>query len=326
MATPRVSHSALVIHAGLALALLAPATVVAQPLPAPMPGRTIQAADGDVIVVGPLTRVAIVRRVQGQGRLVQAADGGGVLLVMESIEPDPGVGTGGKRFRSWKFASSAWPLGPRWEGELTLDEYLPSGSGGPGGPGGMAIHTDRGTVFIGHLSNFPISPKPMAVLQPGSMSAGTAWGTLDEIEQQWTTGGDEALSRGQRMQMRADFGRAPQSDIAVSSGGVGAVVTRSSPAGAVRVGGNIRVPARLNQVAPVYPQQAKDARVQGVVIVEVVVGADGSVSDARTLRSIPLLDEAALECVRQWRYEPTLLNGTPVPVIMTVTVNFTLDQ
>jgi TonB family protein len=323
MATRRVPHSALVILAGLALALT-PAMVAAQPLPPPMPGRLIQAADGDVIVVGPTTRVAIVRRVHGQGRLVQSADGGGLLLIMESVEPDPGVGTGGKRFRSWKFGSGAWPLGPRWDGELTLDEYLPSGSGGPGG---LAIHTNRGSVFIGHLSDFPISPKPMAVLQAGSMRAGTAWGTLDEIEQQWTTGGDEALSRGQRMQMRADFGRTPQSDIAVASGGVGAVVTRSSaPAGAVRVGGNIRAPTRLNQVAPVYPQQAKDARVQGVVILEIVLAADGSVSDARTLRSIPLLDEAALECVRQWRYEPTLLNGTPVPVIMTVTVNFTLDQ
>ena len=104
----------------------------------------------------------------------------------------------------------------------------------------------------------------MAVLQAGSMRAGTAWGTLDEIEQQWTAGGDEALSRGQRMQMRADFGRAPQSDIAVSSGGVGAVGDSFVVACRCRsVGGNIRAPTRLNQVAPVYPQQAKDARVQG---------------------------------------------------------------
>jgi protein TonB len=100
----------------------------------------------------------------------------------------------------------------------------------------------------------------------------------------------------------------------------------TAAAGAIRVGGNIRVPTRLNQVAPVYPQQAKDAGVQGVVILELVVSGDGSVSDARVLRSIPLLDDAALECVRQWRYEPTLLNGTPVPIIMTATVNFTLGQ
>ena len=60
------------------------------------------------------------------------------------------------------------------------------------------------------------------------------------------------------------------------------------------------------------------------MILEVLVGEDGAVSNARVLRSIPLLDQAALDAVRQWRYEPTLLNGAPTPVIMTATVNFTL--
>jgi periplasmic protein TonB len=58
------------------------------------------------------------------------------------------------------------------------------------------------------------------------------------------------------------------------------------------------------------------------VILEITIGPDGRVSDAKVLRSIPLLDAAALDAVRKWRYEPTLLNGAPVPVIMTVTVNF----
>ena len=60
------------------------------------------------------------------------------------------------------------------------------------------------------------------------------------------------------------------------------------------------------------------------MILEIVIGADGAVSNARVLRSIPLLDQAALDAVRQWRYEPTLLNGGPTPVIMTATVNFSL--
>jgi len=58
---------------------------------------------------------------------------------------------------------------------------------------------------------------------------------------------------------------------------------------------------------------------------EITIGPDGKVSDARVLRSIPLLDQAALDAVRQWVFTPTLLNGVPVPVIMTVTVNFTLQ-
>ncbi len=74
-----------------------------------------------------------------------------------------------------------------------------------------------------------------------------------------------------------------------------------------------------------YPAIAQSARVQGVVIVEAVIGPDGRVTDAKILRSIPLLDQAALDAVRQWEFTPTLLNGVPVPVIMTVTVNFTLQ-
>ena len=76
---------------------------------------------------------------------------------------------------------------------------------------------------------------------------------------------------------------------------------------------------------PVYPPIAQSARVQGVVIIEAVIGPTGQVQEARVLRSIPLLDSAALDAVKQWEYTPTLLNGVPVPVIMTVTVNFTLQ-
>ncbi|MND07525.1 Gram-negative bacterial tonB protein [compost metagenome] len=64
---------------------------------------------------------------------------------------------------------------------------------------------------------------------------------------------------------------------------------------------------------------------QGVVIIEATISTTGTVTDVRVLRSIPLLDQAAIDAVRQWQYSPTLLNGVPVPVIMTVTVQFTLS-
>ena len=92
----------------------------------------------------------------------------------------------------------------------------------------------------------------------------------------------------------------------------------------MRVGGNIKAPTKIKYVKPVYPALAMSARIQGVVIVEGTVGEDGRVSYARVIRSIPLLDQAALDAVRQWEFTPTLLNGVPVPVIMTMTVNFTL--
>lgn len=97
-----------------------------------------------------------------------------------------------------------------------------------------------------------------------------------------------------------------------------------APAGPVRVGGNIKPPAKIRHVPPVYPQDALAARVAGIVIVEANIGTDGIVADARVLRGVPMLNDAAIESVKQWQYEPTLLNGTAVPVIMTVTVNFSL--
>ena len=88
---------------------------------------------------------------------------------------------------------------------------------------------------------------------------------------------------------------------------------------------SIRSPARTKYVAPVYPEIARTSRVQGVVIIEAIIGVDGRVERARVLRSHQLLDEAALAAVREWEYTPTLLNGTPTAVIMTVTVVFTLN-
>jgi len=94
---------------------------------------------------------------------------------------------------------------------------------------------------------------------------------------------------------------------------------------AVRVGGQIKPPVKIKDVRAVYPADAQSARVQGAVIVEITVAPDGTVSDAKVLRSIPLLDAAALEAVRQWQFTPTTLDGQRVPVIMTVTVNFSLQ-
>jgi protein TonB len=93
---------------------------------------------------------------------------------------------------------------------------------------------------------------------------------------------------------------------------------------AIRVSSGMTPPTKVRDAAPAYPAIAQVARVQGIVIIEATIGLDGAVVDARVLRSVPLLDEAALQAVRQWRYTPTRLDGQPVAVIMTVTVNFQL--
>jgi TonB family protein len=92
---------------------------------------------------------------------------------------------------------------------------------------------------------------------------------------------------------------------------------------AVRVGGQIKPPTKIKDVQPVYPAIARSARVAGVVTIEAMIGPDGKVMDATVVRSIPLLDQAALDAVQQWEYTPTLLNGVPVPVLVNVTINFT---
>jgi protein TonB len=92
----------------------------------------------------------------------------------------------------------------------------------------------------------------------------------------------------------------------------------------VRPGGDIRPPTKIKHVAPIYPPIAQASRVQGVVILEAVINEAGEVSQLRVLRSAPLLDDAAMTAVRQWRFTPTLLNGQAVPIVMTVTVSFLL--
>jgi protein TonB len=91
------------------------------------------------------------------------------------------------------------------------------------------------------------------------------------------------------------------------------------------VGGAIAEPRKTRHVSPAYPKDALQARLQGTVILECTIDAQGAVADVRVVRGQPLLTEAAVEAVRQWAYEPTRLNGVAVPVVMTVTVNFRLS-
>lgn len=110
------------------------------------------------------------------------------------------------------------------------------------------------------------------------------------------------------------------------AGGSLAVPPPPPPAAPARVGGTIQAPTRIKHVAPVYPPIAQAARIQGVVIIEAVIDGTGRVADARVLRSIKLLDQAALDAVRQWEFTPTLLNGRPTNIIMSVSVSFTLTD
>jgi periplasmic protein TonB len=98
------------------------------------------------------------------------------------------------------------------------------------------------------------------------------------------------------------------------------------PKDPIPVGGNIRPPSRVVYVAPVYPQLALAVRKEGTVILQAVIDEAGNVREVKVLRSVQLLDDAAIQAVANWKFTPTLLNGTAVPVVMTVTVAFTLTK
>lgn len=95
--------------------------------------------------------------------------------------------------------------------------------------------------------------------------------------------------------------------------------------GPVRAAQLPEMPRKLVDVHPVYPEVARAARVEGTVVLEAVLDTSGRITQLRVLKSVPLLDQAALDAVRQWRYTPSLYGGRPVSVLMTVTVRFTLQ-
>ena len=98
------------------------------------------------------------------------------------------------------------------------------------------------------------------------------------------------------------------------------------PARVVRIGGQIAQPKIIRKVEPVYPDLAKASRVSALLILEAEVDTRGYVKTVKVLRGHPLFDDAAMEALKQWRYQPLLLNGEPTGFILTVTMNFNLQQ
>ncbi len=94
----------------------------------------------------------------------------------------------------------------------------------------------------------------------------------------------------------------------------------------IRAAGEIKAPRLVRRIEPDYPEIARQARVEGVVILEATTDVFGRVTGVRVLRSLPLLDAAAIDAVRQWVYEPMVINGRPRPVTFTVTVRFVLKK
>jgi TonB family protein len=103
----------------------------------------------------------------------------------------------------------------------------------------------------------------------------------------------------------------------------------SGPPRRIRVGGNVQKSKLITQIQPVYPQELQREGVEGMVVLDAVIAADGSLKDLRVANNLVAVDErlvnAAMEAIRFWRYEPTRLNGEPVEVVTSITLDFRLE-
>jgi protein TonB len=270
-----------------------------RPLPA---GQEIYAGDGDRVIIENDARVRVIMRRTGSVRALYNAEERWLILMIDSSSPETGA-PDGKPDASFTLSGleGEWTLGSRWEGYTTIDQYNQSV---PSRPGGIGVTTPDGLIQIFSAPPpFP-RPEPADVFRDPSAHAvltyrgfGTSNGgyaTFDQMEK------GLVMSATHSAQVQNNVGSPPS----------------------VRLGSSFVTPRQIANVPPVYSEAARRANITGVVILEVAVAPDGSVSNAHILRSIPLLDQPALDAVRQWRFEPTLLNGKAVPTILTVSVPF----
>jgi TonB family protein len=182
---------------------------------------------------------------------------------------------------------------------------------------GRVVETRRVYAGIGRVWDYA-QPQPSPV---EGDAADVFWSTVDDALRRWYY---EAPSIAP-IAFPVSFRFSPDKD------GIELSATAAPPApawheGAISVGKGVAPPEKVKNVPPVYPLEAQNAKVQGVVIVEVRIEPDGRVSNARLMGSVPQLDKAALDAVSQWEFTPTLdREGRATPVLMTVIVQFTLS-
>lgn len=295
------------------------------PIDPPPPGREIAAADGDVIVVSGNDRVSVVRRRDAEVRVVVLAEQKAMLVIADwqGFEPDRGVD------RVWRLTGvdGQWPLEPRWQGRVVLTE--PDGPGVARAP--LTLETPAGVVEFRGGGPRPQPPSSAAavITFTGMSSGGQMGGGFDDAERQamsgdfrtsmaWGAGATSAITAvyDERLTMGAS---------GAAGGGVAGVVGSLPGTLPVSPSPNPARPGQLRVVRfvqPQWPAEAATAGVRGIVIVEVAVGLDGVVRAARVLRSVPMLDAAALAAARELRYAPAGPDERPDPTMVSVAYRF----
>lgn len=277
-------------------------------------GERLLARDGDVVVVEHGARVLVVQRREGQVRAVFNAAERWLLLLIDHADTSPASDGIVDEVHYYTGVSGTWPLAGKWDGAATFETYSSVGNGTPNRGAGLV--TPQGFIRIRGLvdDDLPTPDAIAVVAYSGGGSRGTSSMSLDEA-QAWYA---------KELGFNDGTMRFPYGSGSVSSrveGGVRGGSSVDVARGVARVGGPIKQPVKIADVKPVLPDAAARAGVRGTVLIEITIDVDGKVVDGRVLRSIPLLDAAALEAVRQWRYEPTTYLGKPLALVMTVPVN-----
>lgn len=120
------------------------------------------------------------------------------------------------------------------------------------------------------------------------------------------------------------FGGIPGQGIIGGSGPAAPPPPKPATPARIKQGGNVTAASILSQTRPLYPPLARQARIQGNVVLHAIIDKEGKVAQLEVVSGHPLLVQAALDAVKQWRYKPTQLNGDPVEVDTTITVTFTM--
>ena len=321
MTTRRLMHTV-----ALVLAILADGTLAfaqQQSREPPPPGRRIGAKDGDLIVVDHDARVGFLRRRQASIRLIYNGDQRWVVLLADYSPPD-GAPDGFVDYSfSWRQVEGRWPLEPRWEGSAILEDYSAPGIG----LNSLAIVVPSGRIQFknsGPVEALFTDPQALVVLRHGSAGGGMVGRlTFDQAEEQAVRNAIANASNPSvsttTMEARALSGAVTVSNAFAATANMSA--TPSEPNAPVRVGGSVGAAKKIHDVAAIYPESMRQSGVSGVVILEITIERDGSVRSAKVLRGLaPAIDQAALDAAKQWKYEPVLLNGAPVPAILTATV------
>jgi TonB family protein len=287
-------------------------------------GQRIAVGDGDLITIDGDARVRIVRRRPAAIRTIYNEAQQWIVLLVD-FEPAAGAKPDGHVDATFQFSRvSNWPLGERWEGDAIVEEYMMAGPGLTAGGVGLIVPAGQLQLLSAPGLDLFRSPSALSVITYiGSGRGGGMRASFDQVELQQVA---NAIRNAEMNAARGTGARtfSLQSGAAVESRMESATsAAPGAPAEApVRVGGNIGAPRKTHDVAAVYPEAERQAGLGAVVvIVELTIGVDGAVSAVKVLRGVvPSIDRAAVQAASQWRYEPVLLNGKPVPAILTATV------